>query len=93
MEFIGKPGKVTILNFICTNDNFQMTILNGESLGGEPRFDGYPHYCIKIDPRMTDFLKSNSLNGTSHHWAVVNGDVKEELFYLADMLGIKKIVF
>jgi len=33
MEFIGKPGKVTILNFICTLDSFQMTILNGESLG------------------------------------------------------------
>ncbi|MCL5770888.1 MAG: hypothetical protein M1479_01240 [Actinobacteria bacterium] len=92
MEFIGKPGRVTILNFICTNDNFQMTILNGESLGGEVRFDGYPHYCIKIDPKMTDFLKSNSLNGTSHHWAVVNGDVKEELSYLADMLGVKKVL-
>ena len=93
MEFIGKPGKVTILNFICTNDNFQMTILNGESLGGDVRFDGYPHYCIKIDPKMSDFLKSNSFNGTSHHWAVVNGDVKEELSYLADMLGIKKVLF
>ena len=93
MEFIGKPGKVTILNFICTNDNFQMTILNGESLGGDVRFDGYPHYCIKIDPKMIDFLKSNSFNGTSHHWAVVNGDVKEELSYLADMLGIKKVLF
>ncbi|MHB1254006.1 MAG: hypothetical protein ACYCZ1_07540 [Candidatus Humimicrobiaceae bacterium] len=92
MEFIGKPGRVTILNFICTNDNFQMTILNGESLGGEVRFDGYPHYCIKIDPKMTDFLKSNSLNGTSHHWAVVKGDVKEELSYLADMLGVKKVL-
>ncbi|MHB1347500.1 MAG: L-arabinose isomerase family protein [Candidatus Humimicrobiaceae bacterium] len=92
MEFIGKPGRVTILNFICTNDDFQMTILNGESLGGEPRFDGYPHYCIKIDPKMTDFLKSNSLNGTSHHWAVVNGDVKEELTYIADILGIRKVV-
>jgi L-arabinose isomerase len=93
MEFIGKPGRVTILNFICTLDNFQMTILSGESLGGEVRFDGYPHYCIKIDPKMTDFLKSNSLNGTSHHWAVVNGDVKEELSYLADMLGVKKVLF
>ena len=92
MEFIGKPGRVTILNFICTNDNFQMTILNGDSLGGEVRFDGYPHYYIKIDPKMRDFLKSNSVNGTSHHWAVVNGDVKEELSYLADILCVKKII-
>ncbi len=93
MEFIGKPGKVTILNFICTLDSFQMTILNGESLGGEPRFDGYPHYQIKLEPDLQDFLKTNSINGTSHHWAVVNGNVKEELLLLADMLGIKRVVF
>jgi L-arabinose isomerase len=92
MEFIGKPGKVTILNFICTLDNFQMTILSGESLGGVPRFDGYPHYQIKLEPDLKTFLYSNSANGTSHHWAVVNGDVKEELSYLADMLGVKKII-
>jgi len=92
MEFIGKPGRVTMLNFICTIDNFQMTILNGESLGGEVRFEGYPHYYVKIDPKMMYFLKSNSLNGTSHHWAVVNGDVKEELSYLADMLDVKKVL-
>lgn len=93
MEFIGKPGKVTIVNFICTIDNFQMTVLNGESLGGNVRFDGYPHYAVKIEPKLIDFLNSCSLNGTSHHWAIVNGDVKEELSYLADMLGIKKVLF
>jgi len=93
MEFIGKPGIVTIVNFICTLDNFQMTILNGNSLGGRPRFDGYPHYVVKIDPDLKEFLNSNAINGTSQHWAVVNGNVKEELSYLADMLGIKKIVF
>jgi L-arabinose isomerase len=92
MEFIGKPGKVTILNFICTLDNFQMTILNGESLGGEPRFDGYPHYQIRLEPDLKTFLNFNSVNGTSHHWAVVNGDVKEELSYLADMLGVKEVI-
>jgi len=92
MEFIGKPGKVTVLNFICTLDSFQMTILNGQSLGGEPRFDGYPHYQIKLEPALKDFLMANSVNGTSHHWAVVNGDVKEELSILADMLGIRKVI-
>jgi len=42
---------------------------------------------------LQDFLKTNSINGTSHHWAVVNGNVKEELSLLADMLGIKSVVF
>jgi L-arabinose isomerase len=69
-----------------------MTILNGNSLGGELRFDGYPHYAIELEPRLQDFLNSCSSNGTSHHWAVVNGDIKEELSYLADMLGVKKVL-
>lgn len=93
MEFIGKPGRVTILGFICTLDNFQMTILNGDSLGGKPRFDGYPHYAIRIDPELKDFLNLIAVNGASQHWTVVNGDVKEELSYLAEMLGVKKVIF
>ena len=93
MEFIGKPGKVTLLNLICTLDNFQFTILGGKSLSGNIRLDGYPHYYIKIDPDMTEFLNSNAKNGVSHHWAVVNGDVREELSYLADILKIKKVIF
>ena len=93
MEFIGKPGRVTLLNLICTVDSFQVTILGGESLSGNIRLDGYPHYYIKIDPDMTEFLKSCATNGISHHWAVVNGDVGEELSYLADILKIKKVIF
>lgn len=73
MEFIGKPGRVTLLNLICTLDSFQFTILGGESLDGKLRIDGYPHYYIRIDPDMTEFLKSCAVNGVSHHWAVVNG--------------------
>ncbi|MBM3700588.1 MAG: hypothetical protein FJW68_06745, partial [Actinobacteria bacterium] len=92
MEFIGKPGKVTILNFISNYDSFQMTILNGESLGGELRFDGYPHFYVKLEPDLKDFLNASSINGTSHHWAVVHGNISEELSYLADMLKVKKII-
>ena len=91
MEFIGKPGRVTLLNFICTLDSFQFAILGGESLGGNIRVEGYPHYYIKIDPTIIEFLKSCAANGVSHHWAVVNGDVREELSCLAAMLGIKKV--
>jgi hypothetical protein len=92
MEFIGKPGRVTIVNFISIPGDFQMTILGGESIGGNIRVEGYPHCSIKIDPSMKDFIKSNSIHGTSHHWAVVHGDVREELNMIADMLRIKKVV-
>ena len=92
MEFIGKPGRVTLLNLICTLDSFQFTILGGESLGGKLRIDGYPHYYIRINPDMTEFLKSCAANGVSHHWAVVNGNVSEEIGYLADMLGVESFL-
>lgn len=92
MEFVGKPGRVTILNMMCTVDSFQFTILGGESLGGILRLDGYPHYCIKIDPDINEFLYSNAKTGVSHHWAIVNEDVRDELCYLADMLDIKKVI-
>jgi hypothetical protein len=92
MEFIGGPGRVTIVNFICIRGEFQMTILGGESLGGDIRVEGYPHCSIKIDPPMKEFIKSNSIHGTSHHWAVVHGDVREELVMIADMLGIEKVM-
>ena len=93
MEFIGKPGRVTMLNLICTNDSFQFTILQGESLGGNLKLIGYPHYYIKIDPTIEKFLISNAENGVSHHWVVVNGDVVDELCYLADILNINKVTF
>lgn len=93
MEFIGKPGRVTIVNFICMEDNFQMTVLGGESLGGEKRVEGYPHFYIKIDPDMDDFIRTIAEHGVTHHWAVVHGDVREELRALSEMLGVRLVSF
>jgi len=92
MELAGKPGRMTILNNLCTNDNFQFTIVGGNSLGGPLRLEGYPHCTIEIDADMLDFLNSNAGHGTSHHWAAVHGDVTDELVYLADMMGIEWVV-
>lgn len=93
MQFVGKPGRVTLLNFICTTDNFQFTVLTGMSLGGEIRLEGYPHYNIKIDPGIGEFINTIYKNGISHHWAIVNADIKDELCYLADMLKVEKVFF
>ena len=71
---------------------FQMTVLGGESLGGELRVEGYPHAAVRIDPDMLRFLRSCAENGTSHHWAIVHGDVRAELGHLADMLRVKKVM-
>lgn len=91
MEFIAKPGRVTIVNFLCTQENFQMTILGGESLGGEKRVEGYPHFYIKIDPKMDDFIRTIAEHGVTHHWVVAQGDVREELKALAGMLQVRLV--
>jgi L-fucose isomerase-like protein len=95
MEFVAAPGRVTMVNFFRNPGpaaGFQMTVLGGESLGGELRVEGYPHAAVRIDPDMHRFLRSCAENGTSHHWAIVHGDVRAELWFLADMLRIKKVM-
>jgi L-fucose isomerase-like protein len=86
VEFVGKPGRVTMVNFICVSGGFQLTVLGGESLGKRLRIDGYPHMAIRIDPDVEEFIRSNGEHGVSHHWAVVYGDVRDEVEYLAAML-------
>ena len=95
MEFIAAPGRVTMVNFFRfpgPGAGFQMTVLGGESLGGELRVEGCPHAAVRIDPDMLRFLRSCAENGTSHHWAIVHGDVRAELGFLGDMLRIKKVM-
>jgi L-arabinose isomerase len=92
MEFIGKPGEVTLLNLVCTKNNFRFTILRGQSLGGKLRTEGCPHYYIKIEPVMDRFINAVFDGGISHHWALVNEDIIDELSYLADMLNAEKVV-
>jgi|GEM_PF-486983 len=86
VEFVGKPGRVTMVNFISVSDGFQLTVLGGESQGKKLRIDGYPHMAIRIDPPVEEFIRSNGEHGVSHHWAVVHGDVRDEIEYLAAML-------
>jgi L-arabinose isomerase len=70
---------------------FQMTILGGESLGGALRIEGYPHAAVRIDVPLDRFLESCAANGTSHHWAIVHGDVRVEMRHLGEMLGIRTV--
>ena len=86
MEFVGKPGRVTLVNLISVQGGFQLTVLGGESLGKTLRMDGYPHITVKIDPPVEDFIRSNAEHGVSHHWAVVHDDVRDEIEFLAAML-------
>ena len=90
-ELNAAPGRVTMVNLLDVKKTFQIQIAGGESLGGPCRLTGYPHFYIRLDSPVEDFLREVVLSGTTQHWAVVHGDVRREMASLADMLGIEKI--
>lgn len=51
----------------------------------------YQIKLVDITKRFEEVIAVNCKKWVSHHWAVVNGDVREELNYLADMIGIRKV--
>jgi L-arabinose isomerase len=107
MEFIARPGRVTLVNFFqCPpggfgtrsgapepqSGGFAMTVVGGESLGGDLRIEGYPHAAVRLDPPLPVFLESCATHGTSHHWAIVHKDVRTEMRHFGRMLGIPTTV-
>jgi len=92
MQFIAKPGRVTLLQLVCGNNGFKMIIAGGEALESEERVEGFPHIYIKIDTPLNDFFTNVTREGVTHHWAIVYGDVRSKLGKLADLLELKKII-
>jgi len=92
MYFMAKPGRVTMLNLICEEDNFKMVVAGGEALAGPEKLEGFPHIHIKLDVPVERFFAEAAKTGVTHHWAVVHADVIDKLESLADMIKLKKVV-
>jgi len=91
-EFIGKPGRVTMASLIDDVEGMRMLITGGESLDVPTRPMHTAHYIIKVERPVREYLELLLKKGVSHHVAIVHGDVREELEYVADLLGIGKFV-
>lgn len=92
LQFIAKPGRVTLLQLRGTPLGWQAIAFGGESLGGEPRLEGYPHALIRPDVPIELLFKEFARVGTTQHFAMVYGDVLREIEELGKLLNIKMSV-
>lgn len=92
IEFILKPGVVTMAHLLNTAKGWQMMISTGESLE-------YPclpcdeiHALVKVDRPVKEYLVEIQRRGVTHHVIIVHGDICEELKKLSEIMGIDYFV-
>ena len=92
MQFMAKPGKVTLLSLFCDVDRFKLIISSGEALSGEEKLDGSPHIYIKLTTPLREFFAQAVKTGMTQHWAIVHENVTSRLINLADILNLHRVV-
>lgn len=77
-QFACKPGRVTLLQLRYTAKGFWQAIsLGGEVIDAPPRLEGYPHAVIRPDVSVLEFFRQIAQVGTTQHWIMAYGDVRE----------------
>jgi len=84
MQFMAKPGTVTMLNIFFNGKEFQMFAIKGKASRSGKNFDISPSIYVKPDIDVNEFMKKVILYGTTQHWAIVHQDVMKELKSLGD---------
>ncbi len=89
LEFIVKPGPVTMSHVLDTARGWQMLVAGGESLD-------YPclpcreiHALVRVERPVKEFLAEIQRQGVPHHVILAPGDSRRELKRLAAMLGMR----
>jgi len=89
LQFILKPGRVTMGGLLETPLGWRMVISSGECLD-------YPclpcreiHALVRVDRPVKQYVADIQRRGVSHHVFVAYGDVRAELELLASTLGIR----
>jgi L-arabinose isomerase len=92
MRFRVRGGPVTMLSVFCDVERFKMVIATGEALGGPPRLLGSPHAYVRLETPVERFFERCVRTGMTQHWALVHGDVVDELLALAGIVGLEAVV-
>lgn len=91
-QFILKPGVVTMAHLLDTPRGWQMLISGGESL----KYPCLPcneiHALVRVEKPVKEYLVEIQRQGVTHHVIVVHGDIRQELQYLAGIMGIRAIL-
>lgn len=90
-EFTGKPGPITIGHFIDDQKGYRMLISGGEILDIPPLSVGEINLRVKVEKPVKEYIAELLYHGFAHHCLVVYGDIREELSFIADLMGVGKV--
>jgi len=73
------PGLKTLAHFSEVNGRYKIVCFTAESLPGNNELCSYSHSDFKTETPVTEIFEKIISTGTTQHFAVVEGDVREEL--------------
>jgi len=88
LQFVARPGRVTLLQLRCTPAGWQAIVTTGEAIEAMPWVEGYPHAIVRLDVPVRDFLSRVAAVGSTQHWALGYGDAREDVAAVCRLLGI-----
>jgi L-fucose isomerase-like protein len=94
LQFVARPGRVTLLQLRGTPGGWQAIAASGEALDSPPRLEGYPHAVIRLDAPIDRFARQVARVGSTQHWimayvgAANAGEGLAEVSALCELLGV-----
>lgn len=88
LQFVARPGQVTLLQLRGTPDGWQAIVTVGEAIEAEPWVEGYPHGVIRLDVPVVQFLRDVADVGSTQHWAIAYGDAISDVVAVCNLLEI-----
>jgi L-fucose isomerase-like protein len=79
LEFVARPGRVTLLQLHQTAQGCRATACSGYCLESDPRVEGVPHALVRLDCSIDAFLREMAHGGASAYWSMVYGNHLDEL--------------
>ncbi|MBM3705330.1 MAG: hypothetical protein FJW66_02285, partial [Actinobacteria bacterium] len=89
MHYKYRPGPVTAVNSIYDGTRLKWTAIEGQSLQGPPKLEGYCHVYCKIDKPLVEFFNEAIESGVSQHWVYTPGHIADDLEILCRLNSIK----
>lgn len=89
MYFTVKPGPVTLLAIASTKNGFHFVATRGEALPVNDKLRGYPCALVRLQTPLGSFFDQTTAIGTTQHWALVPGDLRQRVARLASILGLE----
>lgn len=89
IEFIARPGRVTLLQIQKTRDTLRAIGLSGVCLESVPWVEGIPHAVVRLDCNIDKLLERISTTGGSRFWTMIYGSHLTEIRALFELLAIE----